>query len=71
MIEADGTKTEAIAGLLHDAAEDQGGAATLAEIEKRFGPAVAAIVEQCSDTVVTPKPPWRQRKEDYKEEVGK
>jgi (p)ppGpp synthase/HD superfamily hydrolase len=64
VIEADGTEIEAIAGLLHDAAEDQGGDATLAEIEKRFGADVAAIVKQCSDTVVTPKPPWHQRKEN-------
>jgi (p)ppGpp synthase/HD superfamily hydrolase len=65
VIEADGTETEAIAALLHDAAEDQGGDATLAEIEERFGKDVARIVEECSDTVITPKPPWRQRKEDY------
>ena len=65
VIEADGTETEAIAALLHDAAEDQGGDATLAEIEQRFGKDVAAIVDECSDTVITPKPPWRQRKENY------
>ena len=65
VIEADGTETEAIAALLHDAAEDQGGDATLDEIEKRFGRDVATIVDECSDTVVTPKPPWRQRKENY------
>jgi (p)ppGpp synthase/HD superfamily hydrolase len=65
VIEADGTETEAIAALLHDAAEDQGGDATLDEIEKRFGRDVAKIVDECSDTVVTPKPPWRQRKENY------
>jgi len=65
VIEADGTETEAIAALLHDAAEDQGGEATLAEIEQRFGKMVASIVEECSDTVVTPKPPWRERKEQY------
>lgn len=65
VIEADGTETEAIAGLLHDAAEDQGGDVTLAEIEELFGQEVAAIVAECSDTVVTPKPPWRQRKENY------
>ncbi len=65
VIEADGTEIEAIAGLLHDAAEDQGGDVTLAEIEELFGQEVAAIVAECSDTVVTPKPPWRQRKENY------
>ena len=65
VIEADGDETAAIAALLHDAAEDQGGEATLREIEQRFGKDVATIVEECSDTVVTPKPPWRQRKENY------
>jgi (p)ppGpp synthase/HD superfamily hydrolase len=65
VIEADGTETEAIAALLHDAAEDQGGEATLVEIEQRFGKTVASIVGECSDTVVTPKPPWRERKERY------
>jgi len=65
VIEADGTETEAIAALLHDAAEDQGGDVTLAEIEERFGPEVAKIVDECSDTIITPKPPWRQRKENY------
>jgi (p)ppGpp synthase/HD superfamily hydrolase len=56
---------EAIAALLHDAVEDQGGAATLAEIRRRFGDKVAAIVEGCTDTDQIPKPPWRKRKEDY------
>ncbi|OBG87756.1 phosphohydrolase [Mycobacterium sp. E136] len=70
VIEADGTETEAIAALLHDAAEDQGGDATLATIEERFGPEVAGIVEECSDTVVTPKPPWRERKQNYIEHLN-
>ncbi|KUI09961.1 phosphohydrolase [Mycolicibacterium acapulense] len=70
VIEADGTETEAIAALLHDAAEDQGGDATLVLIEERFGPEVAAIVEECSDTVVTPKPPWRERKQRYIEHLN-
>jgi hypothetical protein len=26
---------------------------------------VAEIVGECSDTVITPKPPWRERKENY------
>jgi GTP pyrophosphokinase len=56
---------EAIAALLHDAVEDQGGAPTLAEIRRRFGPEVAAIVEGCTDTDQVPKPPWRARKEAY------
>ncbi|GAT10493.1 phosphohydrolase [Mycolicibacterium acapulense] len=70
VIEADGTETEAIAALLHDAAEDQGGDVTLTQIEERFGPEVAAIVEECSDTVLTPKPPWRERKQAYIEHLN-
>ncbi|MGV0789849.1 HD domain-containing protein [Mycolicibacterium sp. XJ2] len=70
VIEADGTETEAIAALLHDAAEDQGGDVALTEIEERFGPDVAAIVEECSDTIVTPKPPWRERKQAYIEHLN-
>lgn len=49
VIEADGTETEAIAALLHDAAEDQGGEETLAEIREKFGDAVEHIVRECSD----------------------
>src|ERR1700684_1031300 len=65
IIEADGTETEAIAALLHDTAEDQGGEKTLAEIREKSGDEVAKSVAECSDTVVTPKPPWRERKEHY------
>jgi len=65
VLEAGGTETEAIAGLLHDAAEDQGGRKRLAEIRERFGPEVAAIVEDCSDTLETPKPAWWERKKRY------
>jgi (p)ppGpp synthase/HD superfamily hydrolase len=70
VIEDDGTETQAIAALLHDAPEDQGGAATLAEIGRKFGADVASIVEQCSDTLETPKPPWRPRKESYIHHLG-
>jgi (p)ppGpp synthase/HD superfamily hydrolase len=65
VIESDGTETQAIAALLHDAAEDQGGEKTLAEIAQKFGADVASIVAECSDTLQTPKPPWRERKESY------
>jgi HD domain len=60
-----GDEDEAIAALLHDAVEDQGGKETLARIRRLFGNKVAAIVEACSDTDVVPKPPWRARKEAY------
>ncbi|TNF31678.1 MAG: HD domain-containing protein [Deltaproteobacteria bacterium] len=55
----------AIAALLHDAVEDQGGAETLERIRVGFGERVAEIVAACSDTDRVPKPPWRQRKEAY------
>jgi (p)ppGpp synthase/HD superfamily hydrolase len=65
VIEDGGSEDDAIAALLHDAVEDQGGDAMLAEIRDRFGAAVADIVLACSDTTETPKPPWRARKEAY------
>jgi len=58
-------ETEAIAALLHDAVEDCGGATRLRDIERKFGKAVAKIVDGCTDTYETPKPPWRERKEAY------
>jgi (p)ppGpp synthase/HD superfamily hydrolase len=60
-----GDEDEAIAALLHDAVEDQGGMATLAEIRTRYGERVAEIVAGCSDSFETPKPAWRPRKEAY------
>lgn len=65
VLEDGGHEDEAIAALLHDAVEDQGGQWTLKRIRRLFGPAVADIVAACSDTDVTPKPPWRERKEAY------
>jgi (p)ppGpp synthase/HD superfamily hydrolase len=56
---------EAIAGLLHDAAEDQGGKPTLDEIGRRFGPVVEMLVDGLTDTLEDPKPDWRPRKEAY------
>ncbi|HEX6213961.1 MAG TPA: HD domain-containing protein [Vicinamibacterales bacterium] len=67
-IEYGATENEAIGALLHDAAEDGGGEATLAEIRARFGDAVADIVLGCSDSLVEDpedKLPWRERKENY------
>jgi (p)ppGpp synthase/HD superfamily hydrolase len=60
-----GTEDQAIAALLHDAAEDQGGEERLADIRSRYGEAVADIVDDCTDAMVEPKPPWRPRKEAY------
>jgi (p)ppGpp synthase/HD superfamily hydrolase len=65
VIEDGGDEDEAIAGLLHDAIEDQGGLETRDEIRRRFGDRVATIVEGCTDAFTTPKPPWRARKEQH------
>jgi (p)ppGpp synthase/HD superfamily hydrolase len=65
VLEHGGDEDQAIAALLHDGPEDQGGEATLAAIREQFGPRVAAIVAACSDTFETPKPPWRARKAAY------
>ena len=50
VLENEGTEDQAIAALLHDAAEDQGGAPTLQEVRKRFGDVVAEIVSDCTDS---------------------
>jgi (p)ppGpp synthase/HD superfamily hydrolase len=60
-----GTEDEAIAALLHDAAEDHGGRARLEDIRSRFGDGVARIVEDCTDSWETPKKPWAERKQAY------
>ncbi|MBN2580888.1 MAG: HD domain-containing protein [Pirellulales bacterium] len=65
VLECGSSEDEAIAAVLHDAVEDQGGAARLAEIRDRFGTAVAEIVAGASDADVSPKPPWRERKEAF------
>ena len=64
-LEYGANEDEAIAALLHDAIEDQGGAATREEIRRRFVDVVTEIVDGCTDSDQTPKPPWLQRKEAY------
>ena len=65
VIEDGGDEDEAIAALLHDAPEDQGGEPTLARIRSEYGERVGAIVGACTDTLENPKPPWRERKGRY------
>ncbi len=69
-IEGGADEDEAIAALLHDAVEDQGGEPTRVEIERRFGARVSALVVALSDSQVDTtsgeqKEPWRLRKERY------
>jgi (p)ppGpp synthase/HD superfamily hydrolase len=65
VLEAGGDEDLAIAALLHDVVEDCGGAPMLKEVRRRFGKRVATIVEGCTDADTHPKPPWRERKENY------
>ncbi len=61
VLEHGGDEDLAIAALLHDAAEDQGGLPRLEEIRRKFGAHVARIVDGCSDAYTDPKPPWHER----------
>ena len=74
VLENGGSEDQAIAALLHDAAEDQGGQATLDAIRATFGYAVAKIVEDCSDSLVdsavAQKADWELRKRAYLEHLG-
>jgi (p)ppGpp synthase/HD superfamily hydrolase len=65
VIEYGGDEEMAIAALLHDAVEDQGGTPRLREIRRKFGKRVAHIVNGCTDAYTEPKPPWVERKRAY------
>jgi (p)ppGpp synthase/HD superfamily hydrolase len=71
VLEHGGSETQAIAALLHDAVEDQGGRLRLEDIRERFGQRVAELVEGCTEWIREPdqseadKPPWRERKERF------
>ena len=77
VIEEGGNEDEAIAALLHDVVEDQGGKSRLEEIRERFGDRVATIVRACSDRIGDDghdpteqgKDAWRARKEEYLEHL--
>jgi (p)ppGpp synthase/HD superfamily hydrolase len=68
VLESGGDEDQAIAALLHDAMEDQGGLPTLETIRRMFGERVASIVRECSDSESSDpdnKPSWHQRKQAY------
>ena len=71
VIEEGGDEDEAIAALLHDAIEDQGGSTARERIRRRFGERVTAIVEGCTDYQADSRPPWEERKRDYIAGIGK
>lgn len=62
VLEDGGDEDGAIAALLHDAIEDQGGATIRDDIRQQFGDRVLQIVEACTESDQIPKPPWKQRK---------
>jgi (p)ppGpp synthase/HD superfamily hydrolase len=69
VLEDGGDEEEAIAALLHDAVEDQGGEATLQEIRRRFGDRVAEIVTGCTALPQLPGQNWREHKRQYLAQV--
>ena len=71
VLEDGGDEDQAIAALLHDAVEDQGGLVTFQEIRRRFGEQVAQMVDGLTDAYGSPKPPWRERKERYLDHLRK
>jgi GTP pyrophosphokinase len=70
VLEYGGDEELAVAALLHDCVEDQGGSGRLEDIRNRFGERVAKIVEACSDSLANTatgerKAHWQERKEAY------
>jgi (p)ppGpp synthase/HD superfamily hydrolase len=74
VLEYGGDEDLGIAGLLHDAVEDQGGEGRLWDIRHRFGDHVADIVQSCSDSTANTarggtKEDWHVRKKRYLEHL--
>lgn len=65
VMEHGGDEDQTIAALLHDGPEDCGGRFVLEQIRDRFGDRVAAMVEDCTDSLEEPRPPWTDRKSRY------
>lgn len=70
VLEYGGDEDLAIAALLHDSAEDQGGKLRLEDIRNRFGDRVADVVAGCSDSLVDTakgeqKAPTGERRKAY------
>ena len=72
VLEAGGDEDQAIAGLLHDVAEDHGGAERLKEIKEKFGTRVEETVRACSDSITDDpdnKEAWLTRKRKYLQQL--
>lgn len=75
VLDDSGSETEAIAGLLHDVVEDQGGddggRQRLRDVRARFGDEVGDIVEGCTDYDTSGvHGPWKERKEAHVAHIG-
>jgi (p)ppGpp synthase/HD superfamily hydrolase len=71
VMEQGGNEDETIAGVLHDAIEDQNHDGSVpGQIERRFGRRVRELVEACSDSKGPRKGPWRARKKRYLRHLG-
>ncbi|MFL9457023.1 MULTISPECIES: HD domain-containing protein [Nostocales] len=69
VLEAGGSEDEAIAALLHDSIEDQGGKPMREQILQSFGATVVEIIDGCTEWDTPPKPPWQERKNRYLEKL--
>ena len=69
VLEHGGDENQAIAALLHDGPEDQGGQATLDRIRGEFGDDVATLVEECTERSALGGTKgagnWKERKQAY------
>lgn len=69
VLEYGGDEDCAIAALLHDAVEDQGGRMMADQIKARFGSRVCDIVLACSDREDETETDWRMRKQRYLDQI--
>lgn len=69
VLEDGGSEDEAIAALLHDAVEDQGGEPIRTEILRRFGANVTAIVDACTMPPRAPTQSWKSHKLTYLDQI--
>jgi len=69
VLEDGGGEAEAIAALLHDAVEDQGGEAVLLTIRQRFGAEVATLVQGCTEPPQLAGQSWMNHKRQYLQQI--
>lgn len=65
VLEDGGDEDQAIAALLHDAVEDQGGSSTREAIRQRYGEQVTRLIDGCTEIQSHPQPSWKIRKLNY------